>query len=158
MTMKKTFLSIAVCLLSAFSVFTSCSVEIEANGNGALDGFWHLEQVDTLATGGKADLSSRRLFWGVQAKLVSVRDFDKNDNGYYLRFAQTSDSLTLSSPYANNWHENEQNTGGDVPVTDATVLAPFGINNLTEGFCKETLKGGTMVLRSKRLRLHFKKF
>ncbi len=158
MTMKKSSLSVAACLLCALSVVSSCSVDFETSGNGALDGFWHLERVDTLATGGSTDLSSQRLFWGVQAKLVSVRDFDKNDNGCYLRFVQTSDSLTLSSPYVNNWHENEQNTGGDVPVTDKTLLAPYGISDLSEGFCKETLKGGTMVLRSKVLRLHFKKF
>ena len=158
MTMKKPSSSFAALLLCALSVLSSCSVDFETSGNGALDGFWHLERVDTLATGGSADLSSGRLFWAVQAKLVCVRDFGNNDKGCYLRFVQTSDSLTLSTPYINNWHENEQETGGDVPVTDKAVLAPYGISGLTDGFCKETLKGGTMVLRSKVLRLHFKKF
>ena len=29
---------------------------LETSDNGDLDGYWHLEQVDTLATGGKLNL------------------------------------------------------------------------------------------------------
>ena len=39
-------LSLAVMML------TLSSCEVETSQNGDLDGFWHLEQVDTLATGG----------------------------------------------------------------------------------------------------------
>ena len=39
-------------LFFAVLVFTLSSCEIETSQNGDLDGFWHLEQVDTLATGG----------------------------------------------------------------------------------------------------------
>lgn len=38
-------LSLAVMML------TLSSCEVETSQNGDLDGFWHLEQVDTLATG-----------------------------------------------------------------------------------------------------------
>lgn len=138
------------------SMLYSC--DIETSDNGDFDGFWHLEQVDTLATGGVSDFSKARVFWGVQAKLVSVRDVDKDGNfGYYLRFRQTGDSIIMHSPYKNNWHQDREN-GGDLPVSDATLLAPYGINNLEEGFLKEHLSGGKMVLRSKTLRLRFKRF
>lgn len=54
----------AICL-----VVNSCT--IETSDNGDFDGFWHLERVDTLATGNYLDLSKERVFWGVQHKLIS---------------------------------------------------------------------------------------
>lgn len=144
-------------LLLAAGAMTSCT--IETSDNDGLDGFWHLEQVDTLATGHTMSLADRRVFWGVQAKLISVRDVDTDhDHGYLLRFRQTADSLITHSPYKDNWHEDIGDNGGDHPVDDPTLLAPYGINALEEGFAKERLSGGKMVLRSKTVRLHFKKF
>lgn len=144
----------AAVLLTAI---TSCT--LETSDNDGLDGFWHLEQVDTLATGHSASLADKRVFWGVQAKLISVRDIDRDGtHGYYLRFRQTADSLTTHTPYKDNWHEDVGTDGGDHPIDDPTLLAPYGINALEEGFAKERLAGGKMVLRSKTVRLHFKKF
>ena len=34
---------------------TSC--EVETSGNGELDGFWHLERIDSLQNGGSKDLT-----------------------------------------------------------------------------------------------------
>lgn len=39
---------------------SACTIEMSDNGD--LDGYWHLEQVDTLATGGKLNLSKERVF------------------------------------------------------------------------------------------------
>lgn len=144
-----------------FSVFaliaTSC--QIETSDNGDFDGFWHMERIDTLATGGTLDLSNKRLFWGVQAKLISVRNIDVDSNhGYYLRFRQTADSIVTFSPYKDNWHQDSGDNGGDIPVVDPILLSPYGINNIEEGFIKERLNGSRMTLRSKTLRLHFRKF
>lgn len=51
-------------LIAAISlVLSSCT--IETSDNGDFDGFWHLERVDTLATGNYLDLSRERVFWGV---------------------------------------------------------------------------------------------
>ena len=61
------------------------------------------------------------------------------------------------TPYKNNWHQDVEN-GGDHPIDDPTQLAPYGINNLEEEFVKEKLDGGQMILRSKTLRLKFKRF
>lgn len=136
---------------------------IESSDNGDLDGFWHLEQVDTLATGGSLDLSQSRVFWGVQHKLISCAsirpDNDNSFRGYYFRFEQTSDSLILHSPYKNNWHQDKGENGGDLPATAVNdSIRGYGINQLREPFYKERLKGGKMTLRSQTLRLHFTKF
>ena len=118
-------LSLAVMML------TLSSCEVETSQNGDLDGFWHLEQVDTLATGGTC-------------------------RGFYLRFEQTSDSLLITSVYRNKWHEDY---GGDVLLTEMNdSLRSCGINHLNEHFAKEVMTGGKMQLKSKTLRLRFRKF
>ena len=63
-------LSLAVMML------TLSSCEVETSQNGDLDGFWHLEQVDTLATGGTCNFADKRVFWGCQYKLIQVADYD----------------------------------------------------------------------------------
>ena len=99
------------------------------------------------------------MFWGVQYKLISVRDVDKDkQHGYYLRFKQTSDKIVTHTPYKDNWHQDKGDNGGDHPIDDPKLLAPYGINNLEEEFVKEKLNGGQMILRSKTLRLKFKRF
>lgn len=154
MTAKRLFNTI----LAAFVIVALASCEIETSDNGDFDGFWHLERVDTLATGGTLDLSKKRVFWGVQYKLISVYDIDKEGTfGYYLRFKQTSDQIVTHTPYKNNWHQDVEN-GGDHPIDDPKLLAPYGINNLEEEFVKEKLNGGQMILRSSTLRLKFKRF
>lgn len=155
MTAKRLFNTI----LAAFALTTLASCEIETSDNSDFDGFWHLERVDTLATGGTTDLSKKRVFWGVQYKLISVRDVDKDkQHGYYLRFKQTSDKIVTHTPYKDNWHQDQGDNGGDHPIDDPKLLAPYGINNLEEEFVKEKFNGGQMILRSSTLRLKFKRF
>lgn len=155
MTAKRLFNTI----LATIALTTLASCEIETSDNGDFDGFWHLERVDTLATGGTTDLSKKRVFWGVHYKLISVRDVDKDkQHGYYLRFKQTSDKIVTHTPYKDNWHQDQGDNGGDHPIDDPKLLAPYGINNLEEEFVKEKLDGGQMILRSKTLRLKFKRF
>ena len=138
------------------AAMTSCT--IESSDNGKLDGFWHMEQLDTLATGGTQDLSDSLMFWCIDTKLIGVRGSGRSHNlGYYLRFTQTSDSVTVHSPHRNGWHQDRVD-GGDTPLDDAKEIAPYGINNLREPFYKDRLTGSRMVLRSKTLRLHFRKF
>lgn len=141
--------------LAAVGMLASC--ELYTSDNGKLDGFWHLERVDTLATGGQKDLSEQRVFWAIEAKLLNVRDSDHDSRGFYFRFNQTADSLILTEPYDYGGHDDQEG-GGDVPVTDVELLAPYGINNLEEHYQKESLTGSRMTLKSKTLRLFFKKF
>ena len=142
-------------------IFGMCPCEMETTDNGDLDGFWHLESVDTLSTGGTCSYKERKVFWGVQHKLIAIRNFAPNaaSNGYYVRFNQTGDSLIISSPYANHWHQDYGDDGGDVPVTEINAeLRELGMNNLEEHFKKERLSGSKMVLSNKEYRLSFTKF
>lgn len=131
---------------------SSCS--IETSDNGDLDGFWHLERIDTIATGGVNDLSGQLIFWSVNNKLLMLKG---SGDSYYLRFRQTADSLVVFSPYLAGGHQDVEN-GGDHPVGDPSELWPYGIRRLDEHFVKESLGSSHMVLRSPELRLYFRKF
>ena len=140
----------------AAALLGGCS--LETSDNGDLDGFWHLERVDTLATGGTYDCSGQRVFWGVELRLINVSNKDRDGRGFYFRFEQTGDSLFLGKAYKNNWHQDNGDDGGDVPVDDVEPLRPYGINRLEEHFAKEALSASKMVLRSRELRLSFTRF
>lgn len=130
-------------------LFASCT--LETDGNGDLAGFWHLESVDTLKTGGTLNLSSELRFWAVQGKLLNVSD--KNSGAsYYYEFKHEGDSLLLPTPYC------DDRMNGDPVLTDVERLRPFGINLLNEGFRIESLSSSRMALTSTTLRLGFKKF
>ena len=149
-THEQTALGGAFALMAAL-VLGACQFEV--SHNGALDGFWHLTRIDTLATGGEADLSQQRLFWSFQGKILQIDDKDKRHPGIYMRFDHTTeDKLLLSEPYLNN------RAIGDKKVEDTAPLAPYGINALQESFTVETLKGNRMTLANQTLRLSFTKF
>ena len=64
-----------VALIGIFlMVFSSCEMETSKNGN--LDGYWHLESIDTLENGGTCDFSARKVFWGIEHKLILIRDLN----------------------------------------------------------------------------------
>lgn len=131
------------------------SCTIDASDNGDLDGYWHLERVDTIATGGVRNLADTTVFWSVEYKLIELRDTGAL---YFFRFEQTVDSLTLHSPYINYLNQNIGGQGSDYPLDSADGLGVFGIEGLEVRYKKESLSSSRMVLRSQKLRLHFRKF
>lgn len=142
-----------VYVLFAFvAVMTSCT--IETSDNGDFDGFWHLERIDTLSTGGVKDLSNDLIFWNVQYHLVQ---FEGDTVRFNLRFEQTGDSLILKTPYISKPNEAGWQ-GADTLITDPTPLGTFGVEGLEVHYHKDQLNGSRMVLRSPQLVLHFKKF
>ena len=147
--MKK-IVSIALASL-VMSVMISCNM-FETSDNGDLDGFWHIVKIDTLSTGGTLDLSKKYLFWSVQHNLLITDDKEGFYQKYLFRFNHAGDSLTLFEPY-----EYSRDSGGDVPLKNDSVLTAYGINSLAEAYYVEYLSGSKMVLRSKMLRVCFKK-
>ena len=140
----------------AISMFAFSSCELESSDNGKLDGFWHLESIDSLENGKTVDMSKLHVFWGIEYKLIAATQYDNNTERMFFRFEQTSDSFKITQAFINHGH---QDNGGDIPLTEVTNdLRYYGINNLPEGFAKEALSGSKMILRSKTLRLKFKKF
>ena len=155
-------LTIKSLLATLATPFLLASCNVETSDNGPLDGFWHLERVDTLATGGATDYSSGYVFWGVQKDLIYIKDSSNSNVGaYYLRFNQTNDSLHITKIYLDHGHEDNpyHEQGGDIPVEAIDRnLRFFGLNALPEHFKKEAINGNRMILSTEKLRLKFKKF
>ncbi len=144
-----------VFLVAVFMALCLVSCDLETSDNGKLDGFWHLERIDTLATGGSLDTSGDKVFWAIQVRLLQLQG---GSGSFYFRFKQDSDSLTIFSPYTNEGHEETLGEGGNKPVSDPTLLRDYGIDALETHYKKEALDGSRMILRSRRLRLIFRKF
>lgn len=146
--MKKNIYVIMTAWL-VMSVFVSC--DIETSDNGDLDGFWHLDRVDTLSTGGRADLSNKYIFWSVQKDLINTVDRHDSAGDYLFRFEHKGKTLRLYDPHVND------RMNGDPAVEDPAVLNPFGVNALDETFKVDRLSGSKMELSTDKLKLSFTK-
>ena len=123
-------LSVVAFIVTALVATALSSCSIESSDNGDLDGYWHLERIDTIATAGVNDLSEQRLFWSVNNKLLMLRG---DTISYFMRFRQTADSLVVFSPYLNGGHEDIEG-GGDHLINNPALLHPYGIGRLEEHF------------------------
>lgn len=139
--------------LSAFLVFSFTSCELETSGNGDLDGFWHLVQVDTLQTGGVNDTSKDLFFWSFQVNLLEFSDRSYQIPIFMARFNHENGQLKVTQPCLYNRDE------GNEMVTEENVkdISPYGLNALEETFRVEELSGSRMTLSNGTLRLYFKK-
>lgn len=151
--MRKTICGILIAATTILTTMTLASCDIEtSSAAGDFNGMWHLTRVDTIATGGVLDLKNEKLFWAFQNKLMQADDKNEKLAKILMRFNQTNTQLTLHTPYV---YDREN---GDVPLSDSTLLIPYGINKTEEKFDVVTLKGGKMVLQSEKLKLTLKKF
>ena len=139
--------------ISAFLVFSFTSCELETSGNGDLDGFWHLVQVDTLQTGGVKDTSKDLFFWSFQVNLLEFSDRSYQIPIFMARFNHDNGQLKVTQPCLYNRDE------GNEMVTEENVkdISPYGLNALEEIFRVEELSGSRMTLSNGTLRLYFKK-
>ena len=139
--------------ISAFLIFSFTSCELETSGNGDLDGFWHLVQVDTLQTGGVNDTSKDLFFWSFQVNLLEFSDRSYHIPIYMARFNHENGQLKVTQPCLYNREE------GNEMVTEENVkdISPYGLNALEEIFRVEELSGSRMTLSNGTLRLYFKK-
>lgn len=128
-----------------------CSCDIETSKNGDLDGFWHLERVDTISTSGSLDLSQEKLFWAFQKDLLQLRG-DKQE--FYLRFNHHDNQLDLSNPHLRDREKD------DPAISSSTMylIRPYGINKEEEYYQVVTLNSDDMILRNQDLQLWFRKF
>ncbi len=141
-------------MVLAFGSWLVSACTLEHISNGDLDGFWHFEQIDTLATGHSLDLSDQTLFWGFQAKLMHTQG---STNSFYFRFSHEGSILILYDPYLDHGHQDKEG-GGDIPVDDPTLLHPYGIQALVDTFHVDRLTSDKMTLSTAQHRLYFTKF
>ena len=80
-----------------------------------------------------------------------MRDTKGGYSDLYFSFEHRGDSLFLDSPYLSD------RDADDIKITDINIVRPYGVNGLKEGFEIESLSNNKLILRSKTLRLLFKK-
>ena len=140
------------CLSILFAlVFCLSACELETSHNGKLDGWWLLTAVDTLQTGGHANVEAQQCTWAFQGRLLELRDVPGQRGDYLLSFAQHGNDLLLSHPYLT------ARDSGDIAVQTPQPLHPYGIQTLSEQFSIITINRRRMVLTSASLRLYFRK-
>ena len=140
-------------LLALGLMIVSC--ELETSGNGKLDGYWQMCQVDTLTTGGVTDTRESLIYWGIQGKLLQIRYSENNvylGEGLLFRFENDNSLLTLSSPVVHHLYETDE------PIDDVELLKPYGIYRLEEKFTIEQLDDKYMILTNDVLRLYFRRY
>ena len=137
-------------ILFAF-MFCLSACELETSHNGKLDGWWLLTAVDTLQTGGHANVEAQQCTWAFQGRLLELRDVPGQRGDYLLSFARHGNDLLLSHPYLS------ARDSGDIAVQTPQPLHPYGIQTLSEQFLIITIDRQHMVLTSTSLRLYFRK-
>ena len=132
-------------------MFCLSACELETSHNGKLDGWWLLTAVDTLQTGGHANMEAQQCTWAFQGRLLELRDVPGQRGDYLLSFAQHGNDLLLSHPYLS------ARDSGDIAVQTPQPLHPYGIQTLSEQFLIIAIDRQHMVLTSASLRLYFRR-
>lgn len=154
--MKLTNILYIFLLMVAVSL-TSCSLETDTvSGDGNIEGFWHLELIETLAADSISepvvtDCSKLRLFWAIQHKLLVLTDKDGNYKVLNCRFTVGGGQLTITEVYEASTERV------DTPTDDLSLLAPYGITRLNPTF-SYTLSGSHLTLTDGNTRLYLKRF
>ena len=128
-------------------MITSCTLEI--SDNSKLDGMWLLTTVDTLSTGGSANVRESLITWSFQVKLMHLRHphgrmvfyFQHDGNQLILKDAVLDDRMS-----------------GDVPVTDNETMQRFGLTQPQDTFTVNNLSSSNLDIANKQYRYRFRKY
>lgn len=131
-------------------MITSCT--LDSSDNGALDGYWQLSSIDTLANGHSVNMRDSGIFWAFNFNLLVTRSTKEPLGEILYDFENTEDNLILSNPYI------LYRDSSDIKVTDVNLLKKYGVNSLLETFTIEHLNSNKMVLQSNLIRLNFRKY
>ena len=152
--MKKNILFTSLSALFCLWLVTACGlVELHSSKNGDLDGFWHLETIDSLATGNTCDLREERRFWMFQGTIFQLYCPEVMEGQRFVgQFSHENGTLTLWKVLYDIREE------GDPVVESVDIIRPFGINQIENVvFHVDELSGSKMTLSNEMLRLSFKK-
>lgn len=141
---KLLYIIISACLL------TAC--ELETPSNGDFDGNWQLRQVDTLATGGRCDMTYNYIYWAVESHVLLVRDIDNENLKIVFHFDKSADKIWIYNP--NFWVTKDEL----IPLENDSLLTPLGIMGIRDTFNIEKLNHSNLVVQNRAYKLHFRKY
>lgn len=143
-------------LLAALSLLgcmclTSCDwgdgIEVE------LDGYWHLYQVDTLATGGRYLMERQTVFWSIEDHILETKILPYQM--IFFRFENDGDNLRLYAPMGS---KDPTASGMDFPITDPTRLYDYGVHSLDATFKIKKHTRKQLWIEDKMLKLYFERY
>lgn len=126
------------------------SCEMESSHGGKLDGYWHLERIDTLHAA-SADYGQKKVFWAIQGHLIQMTDRDYQYSSLISRYERQGDSLILERPYYN------ERDKGDPEVEELIRLQFYGLGSWSPRFRIENLSSERMTLSDGNVILQFRK-
>ena len=156
--MKRNILLSIIFILTVVS-FASCSFETDTiDGDGKIEGFWHMERIDTLVSDSAGvttvvatkDLSRELLFWSFQHKLLELSDKNLVYTNVLCRFTTEGGQLKIGDTFTSGY-------GTDSPNSDPALLLPYGMSKMNETF-SYNVDGSKMTLTDKNIRIHLKRF
>ncbi len=139
-------------LFLILSALTFAACDFEPSRNGDLDGFWQLHRMDTLATGGSADMRLSGIYWAVQGHLLELTNVKGSAINVLFRFRKEPSSLTIYNPVCDN------RALSDSIVTTVEPLLPYGILHLEEVFQIQSFSSEEMVLVNDLYRFSLRKY
>lgn len=139
-------------LLIMAATMTTIACTMETSDNGDLDGLWQLYATDSLDKDASTDMRQSGIYWAVQARLLELRDVNMVLPPVLFRFENTGTRLILNHPIVN------VKQLGDSLVTDPDLLRPYGLSRLSDTLFIEHLDASRMVLETRQLRMHFRKY
>ena len=131
-------------------LLTAC--ELETPSNGAFDGNWQLRLVDTLATGGRCDMTYSYVYWAVESHVLLVRDIDNENLKLIFHFDRSSDRIWIYNP---NFVVTKDEL---IPLESDSLLTPLGILGTRDTFDIEKLSHSDLVVRNRAYKLYFRKY
>ena len=154
--MKKGLFTLALAAIG----LAACD-NFEASSNGALDGYWQMTHVDTLATGRSADMTDRMILWAVQSELIELSDrhegepFDEHYPSIFYHFERMQNTLILlgdPKPRVNNRVKSDSDIAND------NECEFYGLSSRGDTLNILQLENKKMTLQTKALRMYFRKF
>lgn len=140
-----------IIILAVMGLACACD-KFHTSDNGALDGYWQLTAVDTLANGHSTDMKEKMIFWAVQTDLLEIRDLTDKHPNILFRFNRSANTLRLYEPVANN------RIISDSIINNPATLYYYGLSHLSETLQVLHLSSSNMTLQSERLRMNFRKY
>jgi hypothetical protein len=150
--MNKLIHNISLVFVSVVMLFSVASCQLESPHNDKLDGYWHIEQIDSISKGIHVDKRESRVTWAVQARLLQIRDYDSDVRSIYTcHFVYEDQTLTLTDAYY------DDRTIGDTLITDFTQIEPYGVRTIPVSYTIEQLSSERMILSDGTIRIYFRK-
>lgn len=128
-------------------MMASCT--LERSDNGEMDGMWLMQTVDTLSTGGTADVREKFISWSFQVHLMQLRH-PKHTLDFH--FQHEGNLLILKDVFI------DDRMNGDPAVTDIEMLKEVGLSQLQDTFSIVSLDSENLDIANRQYCYHFRRY